>query len=112
MLTHDLKEYLNCMLRIPPLDDGALRAALRLRAHGEAWPGGKLEEGLLPLVVRWVNPYRCTGVDLLELIEVGNRAALKALRDLKPAEWDDAMLCVEWRVTDAVENYVLAKNTD
>ena len=84
----NLKEYLLCMLEIPPLGADDLEIALEARADGCDWARRLLQERYLPHVVGWVMPYRSPSLGLETLIKLGNRALLKGLRQLKPGVLD------------------------
>jgi len=79
------------------------------RAQGDEWARRLLEERFLPLVLRWVQPYRGRGLELEALIELGNRALLRALRQLKPGHYVDAEDFLETCVIHEVESVVFAK---
>lgn len=103
-----LKDYLACMLEIPPLDEVDLKRTVEARALGDAWAHRLLEERFLPRVVQWVQPYRGKGVAFHRLIEVGNRALLKGLRQLSPSTID-ASDHLEGVVIQEVEDLVFAR---
>jgi hypothetical protein len=103
------KDYLNCMLQIPPLSDDDLRTALLARMSGDEWARRLLEERFLPKVIAWVLPYRNPGFELMDLIEIGNRALLRGLRQLKPGLAVDATDYLENCVVAGVEEAVLLR---
>jgi DNA-directed RNA polymerase sigma subunit (sigma70/sigma32) len=86
------------MMQIPELGPQELDEAIHAMAKGDAWAARLVEERFLPKVVRWVLPYRGKGLELGELIEIGNRALLKGLRQWKAEAVVDA--------TDYLENCV------
>jgi DNA-directed RNA polymerase sigma subunit (sigma70/sigma32) len=106
----NLPNYLNCMLHIPSLSPEDLEMAVQARACGDAWAARLLEERFLPKVVRWVHPYRGRGLEFQNLIELGNRALIKGLRQLKPGVCVDAEDFLESCVVREVESIVFAKN--
>lgn len=103
------KDYLSCMLQIPPLSEADLALALLSRAQGDEWARRLLEERFLPKVVSWVLPYRRPGHELMDLIEIGNRALLRGLRHLKPGLVVDATDYLENCVVEDVEAVVLVQ---
>jgi DNA-directed RNA polymerase sigma subunit (sigma70/sigma32) len=105
-----IKDYLLCMQQIPPLAEEDLRMAVLARAAGDAWAGRLLEERFLPQVVAWVQPYRGRGLELVDLISLGNRALLRALRQLKPGHCAGAVDFLEACVSAEVEAVVLTRS--
>jgi hypothetical protein len=105
-----IKDYLLCMQQIPPLGEEDLRMAVQARARGDAWAGRLLEERFLPQVVAWVQPYRGQGLELADLISQGNRALLRALRQLRPGHSAGAVDFLESCVAAEVEAVVLARS--
>jgi DNA-directed RNA polymerase sigma subunit (sigma70/sigma32) len=105
----NLPTYLNCMLHIPALSPQDLETAVRARACGDEWAKRLLEERFLPKVVRWVHPYRGRGLEFQALIELGNRALMKGLRQLKTGVCVDAEDFLESCVVREVESVIFAK---
>lgn len=102
-----LKYYLLCMEQIPPLSGEDLQAALHARAKGDEWARRLLEERFLPLALRWVQPYRGQGLSFEALIQAGNRALLRGLRQLKPG-MPDAEDYLERCVAFEIESLIFA----
>jgi len=103
------KDYLSCMQQIPPLSEDELDMALKARSGGDEWARRLLEERFLPKVIPWVLPYRGHGLELMDLIEIGNRALLRGLRQLKPGLVVDATDFLENCVVEDVEAIVLSR---
>jgi hypothetical protein len=108
--TFRIKEYLNCMLQIPALSEAETELAVAAMATGDVWAHRLLEERFLPQVIRWVLPYRGLGPEFEALIEAGNRALLKGLRQLKPGLAVDTADFLEACVVQDVEAMVLPLN--
>lgn len=104
----NLKEYLLCMQQIPRLSEEDLELTLEARADGYEWARRLLEERYLPLVIGWVLPYRGRGLELESLIELGNRALLRGLRQLKPG-MPDATEFLEQNVASDIEARLLIR---
>jgi len=104
-----IKDYLTCMRQIPELSEADLRLALQARAKGDSWARRLLEERFLPKVVAWVQPYRGRGLEHIQLIEIGNRALMRGLRQLKPGLAVDATDYLENCVVEDVEKIVFAR---
>lgn len=105
-----IKDYLLCMQQIPALSDGDLKQALLDRARGDEWARRLLEERYLPRVLGWILPYRGHGLEFSDLIEVGNRALLRGLRQLKPGNFVDATDSLEQCVIEEVEAAVFTRS--
>src|SRR5688572_27590229 len=105
-LTIKIKDYLCCMQHIPPLSEADLRLAVEARAQGDAWAQRLLEERFLPMVIAWVQPYRGRSLEFMQLIELGNRALLRAIRQLRPGLAVDSADYLEKCVVDEVEAVV------
>ena len=102
-----LKDYLICMRQIPALSPDELNSAVSQNAQGDLRARRLLEERFLPYVLAWVMPYRGCGLELLPLIEIGNRALLRALRQMKPGPGPDPVDTLENCVVAEVEAAVL-----
>lgn len=107
-LAFKLKDYLLCVHRIDPLQGSELARALKGVAKGEERSRRLLEERFLRHVVAWVQPYRAQGLPFLGLIESGNRALLKAIRNWK-SEVGPFEDFAERMVSEEVEARLLAR---
>ena len=75
-----LKDYLLCVARMAPLPALDFEDALNACAAGQITARRLLEERHLAHVVAWTLPYRSTDIPYLKLIEAGNRALLKSIK--------------------------------
>ena len=105
-----LKDYLSCVSRIAPLSEADLRLAVSARHGGDERAGRLLEERFLPAVVRWVLPYRGRGMELEDLIQLGNRGLLRGLKRLRPETEAAAEDILECCVIEEVESIVLLRH--
>ena len=104
-----LKDYLACMLHIPTLSKEDLDRVVLARSQGDEWAKRLLEERFLPKVIHWAQPYRGRGLGFEKLIQAGNRALLRGLRQLKPGHFVDAEDFLETSVVKEIEDLVFAK---
>ncbi len=72
--TDRLKQYLNVMTQIKPLEEAQEKECLSQMAAGDEQARRHLVESFLPRVVAWVREYRGAGLRFDELIELGNQA--------------------------------------
>jgi DNA-directed RNA polymerase sigma subunit (sigma70/sigma32) len=78
-----LKEYLQLMAMLQPLEDFELEALLEAKKQGDPKALRELTEAFLPSVLRLVSPRRGEGRSFQELISLGNCAVIECLRSYR-----------------------------
>jgi DNA-directed RNA polymerase sigma subunit (sigma70/sigma32) len=98
------KDYLACMLQIGELGEEEIKMLVEALSLGDEQARRCLEEQFLPRVLRWVSPYRGLGLSFECLVETGNRAMMRGLRQLRGNKVIDASDFLERCVVDEVES--------
>jgi DNA-directed RNA polymerase sigma subunit (sigma70/sigma32) len=102
-----LKDYLVCVAGLDALTPGELKQAYMAWQEGDEAQRRLIEERYLPRVIAWVLPYRGAGLRFKALIQAGNYALLRALRQPPVASWQDLDEHLHQEVEAAVEALIL-----
>jgi DNA-directed RNA polymerase sigma subunit (sigma70/sigma32) len=102
-----LKDYLVCVSGLDALTPGELQQAYTAWQQGEDAQRRVIEERYLPRVIAWVLPYRGAGLRFKALIQAGNYALLRSLRQPPVASWQDLDDHLHQEVEAAVEALIL-----
>jgi DNA-directed RNA polymerase specialized sigma subunit len=102
-LPPELKEYLNHMPLLSLPEEWKQRELLGRMRQGDAEAKRQLAEGYLPLVVKWVSPFRGGILTFQQLIERGNQAMVQALDPFKGNSGDELGVYLEKTVIEEIE---------
>lgn len=96
-------QYLADIKRLPLIDTAAEERALaRLAQEGDASAAERLVTANLRFVISYVKKYQGHGLDLAELVAIGNEGLLKAVRKFDPDQGVKFISYAVWWVRQAV----------
>ncbi len=96
-------QYLADIKRLPLIDTAAEERALaRLAQAGDASAAERLVTANLRFVISYVKKYQGHGLDLAELVAIGNEGLLKAVRKFDPDQGVKFISYAVWWVRQAV----------
>jgi RNA polymerase primary sigma factor len=96
-------QYLQDIQKLPLIDDPAEERRLARRAQkGDEKAAERLVTANLRFVISYVKKYQGHGLDLSELVAIGNEGLLKAVRKFDPDQGVKFISYAEWWVRQAV----------
>jgi DNA-directed RNA polymerase sigma subunit (sigma70/sigma32) len=113
----ELKEYLVKVIKSKALSAGQIGQLVeKLEKTRSKTEKENLERELveanLRIVTQLANSYRGAGVTFAGLIVSGNKALVKAVKELNKRENEDVLAFLSWRVEGAVMDAVIAARKD
>src|ERR1044072_3053682 len=96
-------QYLHDIQRLPLISDPAEERRLARRAQqGDQQAAGRLVTANLRFVISYVKKYQGHGLDLSELVAIGNEGLLKAVKKFDPDQGVKFISYAVWWVRQAV----------
>lgn len=99
----ELKQYLQLMPCLSLPEEWKQRELLARLRGGDVSARQDLAEGYLPLVVKWVGPFRGGVLSFQQLIERGNQAMLQSLLPFTGGSGEELYNYLEKTVKEEIE---------